>query len=92
MEKCGKRWIEVRDKVPNVRREVQAWQAQEWNARRPCSLDEYCAAHGVSVCANCQGMGFQIVSFEWDDHAGDEQSGEMVPLYGVCQRCGGSGR
>jgi hypothetical protein len=39
-----------------------------------------------------KGMGFRIVSFEWDDHAGDEQSGEMVPLYGVCERCGGVGR
>jgi hypothetical protein len=92
MESRGKRWSEISNQIPTIWRDVKAWQAQEWQAGRPCSLKNYCAERGVSVCPACQGMGVRIVDFEWDQNGEDEQNGEMVPTFDFCNFCGGTGR
>jgi len=93
MQKRGLPFLEAQAKrtpIPGSIPEIKAWRTREAEAGRPSGLEDYCRAHGISLCLDCMGegvirnengIGFKPVG--WD---GETQ------LFERCEVCGGTGR
>jgi hypothetical protein len=75
--------------------EIKEWRAAQHAAGSPSTLEEFYAAHGL--CLDCGATGAQMVGWsdpvtEIDIKAADELGLSQLPLYEVCQTCGGTGK
>ncbi len=75
--------------------EIRAWREQEGDAGRPCELVDYYLRHGI--CPKCRGDGVMMIG--WSAPVDDAERRkarqlnlENLPLYDVCEGCGGTGR
>jgi hypothetical protein len=74
---------------------IKDWRATQDTAGRPNGLDDFYAAHGL--CFDCSSRGAVMVG--WSDptneielKAAEELGSSQLPLWAVCQTCGGSGK
>ncbi len=56
--------------------QVKQWRAEQSQAGKPSTLEDFFPAHGL--CSNCHAVGKNISGVQWQDSSGAEHSIELV--------------
>ena len=75
--------------------DIKLWRTIEYEAGRPSSLEDFYACH--DICSECRGEGVRMIGWSRPVNSDEIDRAtdlglEELPFYGVCSRCGGSGK